>query len=54
MEPNFTERLKAQMTRRPAVKVRPEEMVLAAIGGEKLAGSGFEEETPDPEFSEPG
>ena len=25
-----------------------------AIGGEFLAGSGFESETPDTEFSEPG
>ena len=26
--------------------------VLADVGGEPLAGSGFEDETPDPEFSE--
>jgi hypothetical protein len=27
-------------------------VAVAAIGGEPLAGSGFENETPDPEFSE--
>jgi len=52
MEPKFSERIMAEKTKWTAPKVACEEAALAAIGGEPLAGSGFEKETPDPDFSE--
>ena len=34
------------------IEKRPQQALLDAIGGEPLAGSGFEEEEPEPGFSE--
>ena len=38
-------------SRESSMRHKPE-MAIEEIGGEPLEGSGFEDETPDPEFSE--
>lgn len=52
MERNFSAQIPtARKAHRRSAKVITENAVLRAFGGEPLAGSGFEDETPDAEFS---
>jgi hypothetical protein len=52
MERNFTSQIQsAREARRTAAQANAEEAALKALGGEPLAGSGFENEEPDAEFS---
>ena len=43
---------KAAAQEKTVIEKRPQQALLDAIGGEPLAGSGFEEETPEPAFAE--
>lgn len=43
---------KAAAQRKIVIEKRPQQALLDAIGGEPLAGSGFEEEEPEPGFAE--
>lgn len=43
---------KSAAKEKTVIEKRPQQALLDAIGGEPLAGSGFEEEEPEPGFSE--
>lgn len=53
MERKFTTQiLSARKSQRSAAEEAGQKAVLKAFAGEPLAGSGFEDEQPDPDFSE--